>query len=199
MSEFPHKRLAAFQFRQELHDRFFHQDIYTLEKGKRLQHLVLHHCKYLSKLYQALITGESMADLPSTKTTVEMTCTDGIIVALSMMNVCNVDASQAVWDEYQRSGLTPRQACEQLISLVGSMAKVIEDIDHLQTENPLSELGRLAAQVCCAYLMMRTRDSESLNELFIDIRDRLIYVERRSIFSEMHWHEMKALYPALEF
>lgn len=135
--------LRDLQYRQELHDRFFHSDIYTLSKHRRLEHLTLHHVKYTAQMMETveLIAGDSeqsqkarTVDWDTFHTFIRRRCLDGLLVCLSMLNTMNIKAGE-VWETNRTWGLDT--CCRQGVYAAGRLAKLIEDIDHMsQTDVP---------------------------------------------------------------
>jgi len=186
----PIQHLRKLQLRQELHDRYFHTDIYVLPKAKRLQHLVLHHAKYIPKIYVGADLGFNLKE----------TALDGIIVCMSMLNVCNREVSYVLSGHFMpmAQGSDDRQGhVDRLIGLLGSMAKVMEDIDHMDAENPLQQLADFAGRAMACYMHL-FQPNIDLSDLFNAIAMRLYQVERKSTFYDMHIAKIRTLYPNLE-
>ena len=176
------------QFRQELHDRLFHGDIYNLTKPHRLTHLVLHHCKYVAKLYTLYdnevraLTGRRLFQADEdAKGIIQGLCVDGMIVSLSMMNVANklysgLKGHGAPW---------PYENCVSiLIRQMGSLAKTIEDIDHMAQTNPIGEvIGALQEMMHC-YTDMYTYFGDNERTMIEQIYTRLNFIEGKHIYAD---------------
>lgn len=181
------------QFRQELHDVVFHSDIYTLSKPRRLTHLVLHHCKYVSELYRMFMQegiGGTKHDAPQRERIRRLTV-DGLIICLSMANVCN----KKLGDVIDVRGLTVPDACGLLLRRMGMMAKTIEDIDHMGQTNPLGEIMESAALMAGCYVSLYALSYPEYNcflrdMMYDNVEKRLLEGERRNIFFGKHIVEM---------
>jgi hypothetical protein len=181
------------QFRQELHDVVFHSDIYTLSKPRRLTHLVLHHCKYVSELYRMFIQEDFAAlqkDGPQRERIRRLTV-DGLIICLSMANVCN----KRLGDVIDQRVMDKEDACGLLLRRMGMMAKTIEDIDHMGQTNPLGEIMESAALMAGCYVNLYVLSYPeyhcSLRDMMYDmVEKRLLEGERRNIYFGKHIVEM---------
>ncbi|MDU8350571.1 hypothetical protein RYA05_01560 [Pseudomonas syringae pv. actinidiae] len=176
--------LDAFQYRQELHDRLFHTDIYTLSKPRRLVHLVLHQCKYISRLYASIKDAQG-----STFQGIERIATDGFIVAMSMANVCNT----MMFESLKIEDLTPDAACDRAIRAVGQLAKVVEDIDHMVLNSPLTQISALVRELVVIYLNIAAFQGMDTHQFLDEAEKRLIDVEKKNIFFTRHAKEMDRL------
>lgn len=176
--------LDAFQYRQELHDRLFHTDIYTLSKPRRLAHLVLHQCKYISRLYASIKDAQG-----STFQGIERIATDGFIVAMSMANVCNT----MMFESLKMEDLTPDAACDRAIRAVGQLAKVVEDIDHMVLNSPLTQISALVRELVVIYLNIAAFQGMDTHQFLDEAEKRLIDVEKKNIFFTRHAKEMDRL------
>lgn len=189
--------LGRTQFRQELHDRYFHGDIYHLSKPDRLKHLVLHQCKYISQLYTIIHEYGTVSDndVWSAKNDgdrrihqnnlerMRILITDGFIVALSMMNVCN----------YRVESFIPLEDCTPIHLMVrhmGKMAKTIEDIDHMGQTNPLGEIISSVEVLLAVYHKQFEMTGGDLKELISRIYRRLVAVEEKNVFYKKYHHIM---------
>lgn len=176
------------QFRQELHDRLFHGDIYNLTKPHRLTHLVLHHCKYTSKLF-ALHDNEVRANTPfplyhddeDAKSIIQRLCVDGMIVSLSMLNVANklysdTKSTDAPWPYEVNIG--------ELIRKVGTLAKTVEDIDHMAQTNPIGEVVTALQTMMHAYTGIFCYFGGGERGLIEQIYARLNFIEEKNMFGD---------------
>lgn len=181
------------QFRQELHDVVFHSDIYTLSKPRRLTHLVLHHCKYVAELYRMFMQegiNGLKHDAPQRERIRRLTV-DGLIICLSMSNVCN----KKLGDVVDQRVMNDVDACGLLLRRMGMMAKTIEDIDHMGQTNPLGEIMESAALMAGCYVNLYVLSfpeyHHSLRDMMYDmVEKRLLEGERRNIFFGKHIVEM---------
>lgn len=181
-----------FQWRQELHDRLFHSDIYNLAKPHRLTHLVLHHAKYVAQLHtlvreytNLLTTG---MDRGPNAARLKRLCVDGLIVSMSMYNVANklfTDAQPGIHT------FSAEESINVLIRNMGNLAKVVEDVDHMAQSNPLGSMVEHLNVMCQCYLSLyaagvdQTLDAGgngAMRRLFIDLEERLVEVEKKSMF-----------------
>jgi hypothetical protein len=183
---------ADLQYRQELHDRLFHTDIYTLNKHHRLVHLVLHQCKYVAHLHTTIreygIVGElNIHD--NNRRRLEILVVDGFIVAFSMMNTCNYQFEEFMSSE----GWDGDAPLNLLIRHVGILAKAIEDVDHMGQKNPLKTVIESVEVMMAAYYELWKQVGGDFRYLMKRIYDRLIEVEKKNIFYSYHEAEMKAL------
>lgn len=176
--------MDTFQYRQELHDRLFHTDIYTLSKPRRLVHLVLHQCKYSSRLYAAIKDSQG-GEIKG----VERIAIDGFIVAISMANVCNT----MVFDSLKIEDLTPDDACDRAVRAVGHLAKVVEDIDHMVMNSPLVQISALVRELVVIYLNIAASQGMSPIAFMEEAEARLIDVEQKNIFFTKHSEEIHRL------
>jgi len=154
------------QYRQELHDKLYHQDIYVLSKKERLAHLVLHHTKYVSKLFGG--GGRNDAKL----------LIDGVIVSLSILNVCN---HRAAWSTSERS-VSYDETVAFMIQAMGRLAKYVEDMDHLAFNEGIRELGSITNQLMGAYIDLMKDHSLLIN----NYNTRMEEIEEKSIFHRQH-------------
>lgn len=181
--------LNRLQYRQELHDSVFHSDIYTLTKHHRLQHLVLHQCKYVSELY-LMLTGEHYGELQQKgpqRERIARLCNDGLIICLSMFNVCGSLMSSQI----ENRRLMPTDAAELLLRSVGRMAKTIEDVDHMMQTKPLEEIMERAAVMAVAYMNIAELNFTeynvfNLSAMLHQVDERLLSVEKKNIFFDKH-------------
>jgi hypothetical protein len=181
--------LNRLQYRQELHDSVFHSDIYTLTKHHRLQHLVLHHCKYVAELH-LMLTNEHYADLQQhgpQRNRIGRLAVDGLIICLSMFNVCGKLLSAHIEPNHNDT-----LACSEiLLHGVGRMAKTIEDVDHMMQTRPLEEIMERAALMAVSYMNIAVRNFPeynvfNLNAVMHQVEDRLLEVERKNIYFDKH-------------
>lgn len=179
------------QFRQELHDRLFHGDIYNLTKPHRLTHLVLHHCKYTSKIYglhnlyirqefyksnRPLFEGDEDG-----KAIVQNLCVDGMIVGLSMLNVAN-----KLYSGLKGHGEHwPFDCCVGLlVTSTGKLAKTIEDIDHMAQTNPIGEIVGVLQEMMRCYTDIFTYFGETERDVIEKIYARLNFIEEKNMYGD---------------
>lgn len=189
------QELNDMQYRQDLHDRLFHTDIYTLSKPRRLGHLVLHHAKYVSQLY-SIVTSEVYAELrdrcddPVNVNRMKLLCVDGLIINMSVMNVC----AKPLWAQIENlRGFTRQEAIDLAIMHMGKMAKTIEDIDHMGQTNPLGEIFESSIVLFNAYAAIYMSEGNTLQDYFHAARERLLSIERKHIWAEEHMAEIEFL------
>ncbi|MNO19230.1 hypothetical protein D3C76_89580 [compost metagenome] len=179
------------QFCQELHDRLFHGDIYNLTKPHRLTHLVLHHCKYVSKIYglhnlyirqEFCKPGRPLFDGDEDgKNLVQGLCVDGMVVGLSMLNVANKSYSGL------RSATHPWAFDLSISSLIrqqGVLAKTIEDIDHMAQTNPIGEVVGAVQEMMKCYTSIFSYFGDDERTLVERIYDRLNFIEEKNIYGD---------------
>lgn len=176
------------QFRQELHDRLFHGDIYNLTKPHRLTHLVLHHCKYTSKLFTLFDTEvRAMTGRPAffedvdAKVIIQRLCVDGMIVSLSMLNVANKLYSAR---PRQQSFWSFECCFPELIRKVGALAKTVEDIDHMAQTNPIGEVVDSLETMMQCYTGIFRYFGESERDLIEQIYARLNFIEEKNMYGD---------------
>lgn len=177
------------QFRQELHDQTFHSDIYTLSKPRRLTHLVLHHCKYVSELF-LMVTNEHYQELQEKgpqSGRIERLTVDGLIICLSMANICN----QSLFNALEERQFSRQDAAEVLLRQVGLMAKTVEDIDHMAQTNPLGDIMANAAIMAMCYMSLYLHSNDApctrhLEGMFGQLEHRLLSGERKNIHFREH-------------
>lgn len=175
------------QYRQELHDQVFHSDIYTLSKPRRLNHLVLHHCKYVSQLFVSFMLPRQAPIDEHSDDNLRRLCVDGLIICLSMANVCNKRLHEFTQGAY----VSKETSCEVLLREMGKMAKTIEDIDHMGQTNPLGEIMTSAGLMADCYMNLYTRcigefNVFNLNAMFDHVEDRLLKGEQKNIHFKRH-------------
>jgi hypothetical protein len=176
------------QFRQELHDRLFHGDIYNLTKPHRLTHLVLHHCKYTSKIFtmydnevRALTGNPLFHNDEDAKGIIQGLAVDGMIVSLSMLNVANklysgLKGHGAPW---------PFEVCASLIiKHVGRLAKTVEDIDHMAQTNPIGEVVGVLQEMTHCYTDIFTHFGDSERDMIEKVYARLNFIEEKNIYGD---------------
>lgn len=174
-------RLRRQQYRQDLHDQKYHTDIYVLPKPQRLNHLVLHHMKYVSDLHKVLrrmtIAGEVREE---DHELLKRRCLDGLIVCLSMANICgkHLITSLATFP-WHKEGAT-----DAMIEAVGTMAKTIEDIDHMGQTNPLGEIFGMVNVLLGVYTGALSLVGIEFQDIVEHIDERLLQVESKHM-----WHD----------
>lgn len=184
------------QYRQDLHDRLFHNDIYVLDKHRRLQHLTLHLCKYTAQLFslnETLAAADIELPLVELEKKFNKNCIDGVVVSLSILNVCNTLYSEMGF-KYQLD--SPENSIKTLIERMGMLAKVIEDIDHMASVNPLEKVSNTATTMLIHFTNLYNRDGSSINDLLGAVWKRLEEVEVKHIFYAQYRVEMLALLEA---
>lgn len=189
------QELNDMQYRQDLHDRLFHTDIYTLAKPRRLGHLVLHHAKYVSQLYSIVTSSiyeelRDRSDDPVNVNRMKLLCVDGLIINMSVMNVCG----KPLWKQIEHMrGFTRQEAIDMLILHMGKMAKTIEDIDHMAQTNPLGEIFESTVMLFNAYAAIYMSEGNTLQDYFDAAQARVIAVERKMIWCEERMAEIEFL------
>lgn len=191
-----------YQYRQELHDQLFHKDIYTLPKSRRLAHLVLHHGKYISRVYQYIHGTENPKGIPAVGLELyTRTLVDGIVVAFSILNTLNMDfIEEAKGFSVGPATLakSPGKVVDRLICLMGDMAKAVEDIDHLAHLNVGKILGQSAVDLIFWYgSLLSTLEDPSEGWFWDSVLgqcvDRLVMVEEKNCFCKQLTAEMDKL------
>lgn len=186
------ERLRRHQYRQDLHDRKYHTDIYVLPKAKRLTHLVLHHCKYVADLYAVLVTpgfeghiqhDEGMRELFTRR------ALDGLIVSLSIANICG----RTVPGTFATMPFTGIRARDEMIGAVGKMAKTIEDIDHMGQTNPIGELWTQGCVLFSIYTHCLSLVGIPFWEMLDKVHDRLLSVESKHMWHNNYLDEIDHL------
>lgn len=185
-----HPVLDDLQYRQELHDRIFHLDIYNLAKPERLKHLVLHQVKYIATIYgaaQDLASGNNLL-------TVKAKCVDGFIVVMSMLNVCN-----ALISDHLRFTVMDVQGClDEGIRAVGQLSKVVEDIDHMASNSPLSMIRNECLNLTTVYLNLAAHVGVPLDFMPTLALERLVQVEKINVHYGRHEVELQRLLQVVE-
>jgi hypothetical protein len=186
------ERLRRQQYRQDLHDHRYHTDIYVLPKAKRLTHLVLHHCKYVSSLYGILNTPNIEEILPydvELRNKVKRLSTDGLIICLSMANIC----AKHLPGSFATMPWRIDQSKDAMIEAIGKMAKTIEDIDHMGQTNPLGELWSEAMMLFSTYVSCLRLVGTPFWTVTETIEDRLLGVEAKHIWHNNYFDEIERL------
>lgn len=197
--------LRNLQYRQELHDRFFHNDIYTLSKHRRLEHLTLHHVKYTAQLMETvdLLAGNSeeshkarIEDWNTFHNFIQRRCLDGLLVCLSMLNVMNIKVGE-VWDTNHTWGLD--KCSRHGVYAAGRLAKLIEDIDHMVmvgvTDGVRREVGILI-KVYEHFLWsygFTAGGGDQEAEVRLKVFNRLLELEKRHMFFDRYMLEIDIL------
>jgi hypothetical protein len=196
--------LRNLQYRQELHDRFFHNDIYTLSKHRRLEHLTLHHVKYTAQLMETveLIAGDTEESRKArgenwgvTHSFIQRRCLDGLLVCLSMLNVMNIKVGE-VWDTNRTWGLD--KCSRHGVYAAGRLAKLIEDIDHMVmvgvTDGVRREVGiliKVYEHFLWSYGFAAGDNPEA--EVRFMVFNRLLELEQRHMFFDRYMLEIDIL------
>lgn len=180
------------QFRQELHDRLFHGDIYNLTKPHRLTHLVLHHCKYTSKIFGMYSTyirqefyqpGDRLFhNDEDAKRIIQGLCVDGMIVSLSMLNVAN-----KLYSGLRNTGApwVFDIAAVELVRSTGKLAKTVEDIDHMAQTNPIGEVVSVLQSMTHYYTsIFHSFTGEDERDLVEQIYARLNFIEEKNMYGD---------------
>lgn len=178
------------QYRQELHDRIFHSDIYTLAKPERLKHLVLHQFKYISRIYGASRDVSRKENM----TRIRKQSIDGFIVVLSMMNVCN----SLVMDHLRFTSMKIEGCLDEGIRSVGQLAKIVEDMEHLASNSPTIKIREECLNLLNVFLNLLVISGLSLKLVPAQALDRLIEVEKQNIHFERHEAEILRLTQIME-
>lgn len=190
------ERLRRMQYRQDLHDHRYHTDIYVLPKAKRLTHLVLHHCKYVSEL--VLKVNDWTPDWRKTELNgwkrFERVAIDGLIVCMSMSNVMGRHmAATFATMPWERGELQ-----KAMITAIGKMAKTIEDIDHLNQTNPLHELVNEVHVLFSCYSHCLKLVGIPFHTVTDLMHDRLLEVESKHMWHNNYLDEIDALMDAYD-
>lgn len=185
------ERLRRQQYRQDLHDHRYHTDIYVLPKAKRLTHLVLHHCKYMSELVLKLEawTPEWQKGEINGWARFKRMSLDGVIICLSMANICG----KLVPGSFATMPWTNETARDAMISGIGKMAKTIEDIDHMGQTNPLGELWTECMVMFSAYVHCLRQVGVPFWELTEAVNERLLAGESKHMFHNNYIEEIDRL------
>lgn len=186
------ERLRRQQYRQDLHDRKYHTDIYVLPKAKRLTHLVLHHCKYVADLYAIMIKPGFEGHMHRNADVREVftrRALDGLIVSLSIANICGYTIPGSI----ATTPWTDIQARNVMIAAIGKMAKTIEDIDHMGQTNPLGELWSRGMDLFSVYTHCLRLVGIPFWEMVDSIHDRLLAVESKHIWHNNYLDEIDHL------
>jgi hypothetical protein len=168
------------QYRQDLHDMKYHTDIYVLPKAKRLTHLVLHHCKYVSELVLRMEnwTPEWRKQEINGWKRFERIALDGIIVSLSVANICG----RRLPGSFATMPWPDNQARDAMIASIGKMAKTIEDIDHMGQTNPIFELWTECTIMFSTYVDCLRLVGVPFWEMVDAVNARLLAVESKHMY-----------------
>lgn len=178
------------QYRQDLHDSKYHTDIYVLPKAKRLTHLVLHHCKYVSELAIKLETWTPewrKGELNSWKR-FERIALDGIIICMSMANICG----KKLPGSFATMPWLIVDTRTTMIKSMGKMAKTIEDIDHMGQTNPIGELWGECMLMFSCYVTCLRLVGIPFWEMVDAVHERLLAVESKHIYHKFILKEIDA-------
>lgn len=179
-------QLRRQQYRQDLHDQKYHTDIYVLPKPQRLNHLVLHHMKYVADLHGIFRTMDGLGVLSAKRDLLKRRCLDGLIVCLSMANICgkHLMTSMASFP-FQQKGVT-----DAMIEAVGKMAKTIEDIDHMGQTNPLGEIYAMVNAMLSVYASTLSLVDIPFQDIVKHIDERLLQVESKHIWHDRYYEQI---------
>lgn len=115
------------QWRQEEHDKYFHHDIYCLNKPDRLKHLIFHMAKYQGKYLEQQAVGNQVKK--------REVVIDAIIVLTSMANVLGYAIKGS-------AELSPGFSYNEIVIETGRLCKVIEAWDHMEAIDFKTEFQR---------------------------------------------------------
>lgn len=181
-------KLRRQQFRQDLHDVKYHTDIYVLPKAKRLTHLVLHHCKYVSDLYLLVNNDKWVIDDQQKAELLKRRCLDGLIVCLSMANICGKDLITSMMSfPWVKDG-----AVSAMIETIGKLAKTIEDIDHMGQTNPIGEIYTSINTLAAVYAGALSLVGIPFQDVVEHIHERLLSVESKHMWHSRYLEEIDA-------
>lgn len=180
--------IARLQWRQELHDRLFHFDIYSLPKAQRFNHLLLHLGKYNGRL---AVSGG--AGSPDTKTAV-----DAMIIPLSLANLTGIRLQLERPEWFKPSEFTYTDALKRACILTGQLCTLMEGLDHLEpvciTAGCSEVLARLIAVWWMVYVAEEKRSYNRPLAMEEVILQRLVQVEEKHI----HYDQLVLLNPGLK-
>lgn len=177
--------LDDLQYRQELHDRIFHSDIYTLAKPERLKHLVLHQCKYISRIYGA---AQDLSFNDNLKL-IRAQSIDGFIVVMSMMNVCNT----LIMDHLRFTPMDVQECLDEGIRSMGQLAKIVEDIDHMASNSPLTMIRNECLNLLNVFLNLIVITGGAVETITTMALERLVQIEKFNAHYERHEVEIQRL------
>lgn len=178
------------QYRQELHDRIFHSDIYTLAKPERLKHLVLHQCKYISRIYGA---AQDLTFNDNLKL-IKAQSIDGFIVVMSMMNVCNA----LIMDHLRFTPMGVQECLDEGIKSMGQLAKVVEDIDHMASNSPLTMIRNECLNLLNVFLNLLVITGGTVETITTLALERLVQIEKYNAHYERHEVEIQRLMQVID-
>ena len=179
--------LLQLQRVQRALDELAHRDILSFSLHKRLKHMVLHFYKYAGKIETSRIAGDSVA--------MRATLIDAFIICMASANSMNLSLEKTLLassDVQDLDGLAQvlarkfsgrdlfSEAVSRFVVVGGKMAKALESEDHMEVGNPRAEMNALLPEMTEAVLGLLGRLGTGLDA---DVRQRLISVEQKSIFS----------------
>lgn len=189
--------LNTLQFRQELHDRYFHDDIYKLGRHRRLEHLTLHHVKYTAQLMETI---HNINDIPAAEWEAKVSfiyrrCLDGMLVSISMLNTMNIHL-HSVWGPVFNRTWGLQNCTHEGVYATGRIAKMIEDIDHMVIDNVANVLRKEVATLIQVYEHLlwsigdkfRTDDPEQT--VINAILTRMLGLEDGKFMADRHHEEI---------
>jgi len=136
--------LYQMQLMQKKHDSKFHQDIFFLPYLNRMQHYVNHYTKYVARFAGASSRNDELIDVFA------KTYTDTFIINLCASDVCNLNLDERIRESFGKVSRTimgyagyvrgqkitleemRRWSIKSLSGPNGSMAKALEELDHLK-------------------------------------------------------------------
>lgn len=157
----------SMQWRQELHDKLFHGDIYNLSIIGRLRHLTLHLSKYQGKYLEEQMSG--------TEWTRRGIVVDALIVLQSMANTLSYEITGQ--SDYSKDVGFSYNA---LVIRTGHLCKYLEAWDHLESIDYRDNISRAIEDLIYCWNYLQCNDPVVEGELI----DRLVRIEKKSTFYE---------------
>lgn len=180
--------LLQLQRVQHAHDELAHRDILSFNLHKRLKHMVLHFYKYAGKIETSRLANDKIA--------MRATLLDAFIICMASANAMNLSLEKtlpASAEAQDLDGLAKvlgrkfnghdlfGNAVSRFVVIGGKMAKALESEDHMEVGNPRAEMNGLLPEMTETVLGLLGHLGTGLDT---DIRQRLISVEKKSIFSQ---------------
>lgn len=167
--------ILTLQYFQEMHDRQYHADIYTLPLMRRLAHLHNHLTKYcVNKVVRADTYPKALACL------------------LSMANALNVnvEVKMSKWSGEIVSGVEKiplmyraDRLKQQMVECLGNMAKVLEGSDHMESIQYREKMQDLLIELFIVWAGMRVEvDEHNIQDWTFEYVYSICQVKKKSIF-----------------
>ena len=169
--------LSEFSWRQYIHDRYFHQDIFVLNKQMGIKHFILHMAKYQSRLFGDTVNYRTLVDI--------------FIITVALARTMNYD-SESLLSKCEGKQLPPMTNDELFRTVVENTAlaaKVCEGLDHVEVQDFHGNLIRVIDNYVLVIFDLMERGKHKIDfEQLIKLAElRLVHIELYNPMVEYHW------------